>query len=146
MLFGLAAKNGILIVDFANRARRDGMQKVDAIYDAAKRRFKPIVMTTSAMILGSLPLALGFAEGGAFRQSMGIVLIGGLISSLLLTLILIPVVYATAVRENSRRPGPVLDLALPLSGVADGHAAVDTRQAEITVFCRRPVKVSSRKE
>lgn len=100
MLFGLAAKNGILLVDYANRRRRDGASAVEAIRTAAARRFQPIVMTTTAMILGSLPLALGFAEGSAFRQSMGTVLIGGLVSSLMLTLVLIPVVYAATSREH----------------------------------------------
>jgi HAE1 family hydrophobic/amphiphilic exporter-1 len=104
MLFGLAAKNGILLVDFANRERLEGFSAREAIRRAAARRFKPIVMTTAAMILGSLPLALGFAEGGAFRQSMGTVLIGGLTSSLLLTLVLIPVIYALTFRESARRP------------------------------------------
>jgi HAE1 family hydrophobic/amphiphilic exporter-1 len=100
MLFGLAAKNGILLVDYANRQRRDGATPTEAIRTAAARRFQPIVMTTSAMILGSLPLALGFAEGAAFRQSMGTVLIGGLVSSLLLTLVLIPVVYTATARQE----------------------------------------------
>jgi HAE1 family hydrophobic/amphiphilic exporter-1 len=113
MLFGLAAKNGILLIDFANHARAGGLRKDAAIREAAARRFKPIVMTTSAMILGSLPLALGFAEGGAFRQSMGIVLIGGLTSSLILTLLLIPAVYSIAVREvmprEPQRNEPLLD-------------------------------------
>jgi HAE1 family hydrophobic/amphiphilic exporter-1 len=106
MLFGLAAKNGILLVDYANRRRRDGATAYDAIRTAAARRFQPIVMTTSAMILGSLPLALGFAEGAAFRQSMGTVLIGGLLSSLVLTLVLIPVVYSATARDEGRLRGP----------------------------------------
>ena len=104
MLFGLAAKNGILLVDYANRRRREGASTSEAIREAAARRFQPIVMTTTAMILGSLPLALGFAEGGAFRQSMGTVLIGGLVSSLMLTLVLIPVVYAATSRERAAPP------------------------------------------
>jgi hydrophobic/amphiphilic exporter-1 (mainly G- bacteria), HAE1 family len=108
MLFGLAAKNGILLVDFAKRLRLDGAGPVEAIRTAAARRFQPIVMTTSAMILGSLPLALGFAEGAAFRQSMGTVLIGGLVSSLLLTLVLIPVVYVATARENPAAEDPAL--------------------------------------
>jgi HAE1 family hydrophobic/amphiphilic exporter-1 len=126
MLFGLAAKNGILLVDFANRALKDGMSTVEAINDAARRRFQPIVMTTSAMILGSLPLALGFAEGGAFRQSMGVVLIGGLVSSLVLTLILIPVVYGAVVRQNAPYGYPrdwTKNKRGPPSGVLNATAA-----------------------
>lgn len=91
----------LAVVDYANRERRDGSTASEAIRTAAARRFQPIVMTTTAMILGSLPLALGFAEGAAFRQSMGTVLIGGLVSSLLLTLVLIPVVYAATSRERA---------------------------------------------
>jgi multidrug efflux pump len=115
MLFGLAAKNGILLVDYANRQRRDGATPFEAIRTAAARRFGPIVMTTTAMILGSLPLALGFAEGAAFRQSMGTVLIGGLVSSLLLTLVLIPVVYTTAARQQPLAQMPQLE---PSDGLA----------------------------
>lgn len=93
MLFGLVAKNGILMVDYANTLRRRGVPYDDAIVQAAHTRFRPIVMTTASMVFGMLPLALGLAEGAEFRVSMGTVLIGGLISSLILTLFLIPVIY-----------------------------------------------------
>ncbi len=93
MLFGLVAKNGILLVDYANTLRRRGMRAKDAMTAAAGTRLRPILMTTSAMVFGMLPLALGLAEGGEIRKSMGVVLIGGLTSSLVLTLLLVPVVY-----------------------------------------------------
>ncbi len=94
MLFGLVAKNGILLVDYANQQRRRyGLDVVAAIKAAAATRFRPILMTTCAMIFGMLPLSLGLTEGAKERASMGTVLIGGLISSLILTLALVPVVY-----------------------------------------------------
>jgi HAE1 family hydrophobic/amphiphilic exporter-1 len=94
MLFGLVAKNGILLVDYANTQRHRGLRVVDAMRTAAGIRLRPIVMTTASMVFGMLPLALGLAEGAEFRRSMGTVLIGGLLSSLILTLFLVPVVYA----------------------------------------------------
>jgi HAE1 family hydrophobic/amphiphilic exporter-1 len=93
MLVGLVAKNGILLVDYANTLRARGMGLVDAIRESATIRFRPIVMTTVAMIAGMMPLALGITEGAEFRKSMGTVIIGGLTSSLFLTLFLVPVVY-----------------------------------------------------
>jgi HAE1 family hydrophobic/amphiphilic exporter-1 len=94
MLFGLVAKNGILLVDYANTQRHHGLRVVDAMRTAAGVRLRPIVMTTASMVFGMLPLALGLAEGAEFRRSMGTVLIGGLLSSLILTLFLVPVVYS----------------------------------------------------
>jgi HAE1 family hydrophobic/amphiphilic exporter-1 len=94
MLFGLVAKNGILLVDYANQQRRKFNLGVrDAILAAASTRFRPILMTTFAMIFGMLPLSLGLTEGAQERASMGTVLIGGLLSSLILTLALVPVMY-----------------------------------------------------
>ncbi len=95
MLFGLVAKNGILLVDYSNTLIKRGMRVRDAVLQAAATRFRPIVMTTAAMIFGMLPLALGYAEGGEWRQAMGTVIIGGLISSLILTLFLVPMIYNT---------------------------------------------------
>ena len=115
MLMGLVAKNGILLVDYANTLRLRGMSAADAMLAAAGTRLRPIVMTTAAMVFGMLPLALGFAEGGEFRRSMGAVLIGGLISSLILTLFLVPVAYTTmhrlqaAIGRRFRKPKPNID-------------------------------------
>ncbi|MBV9333877.1 MAG: efflux RND transporter permease subunit [Candidatus Eremiobacteraeota bacterium] len=95
MLFGLVAKNGILLVDYSNTLCRRGMRVHDAVLQGSATRFRPILMTTCAMIFGMLPLSLGFAEGGEWRQAMGTVIIGGLLSSLILTLFLVPMVYAT---------------------------------------------------
>jgi len=101
MLMGLVAKNGILLVDYANTLLGRGMRPVEAMLTAAGTRLRPIVMTTAAMVFGMLPLALGFAEGGEFRRSMGVVIIGGLLSSLILTLFLVPVAYVTMHRIQS---------------------------------------------
>ena len=98
MLFGLVAKNGILLVDYANTLRKRGMTYAEAILASGGTRLRPIVMTTAAMVFGMLPLALGKTEGGEIRQSMGIVLIGGLLSSLFLTLFLVPAMYVTSNR------------------------------------------------
>ncbi len=103
MLFGLVAKNGILLVDYSNTLCRRGMRVHEAVIQAASTRFRPILMTTCAMIFGMLPLALGFAEGGEWRQAMGTVIIGGLLSSLILTLFLVPMVYETWMGFFERR-------------------------------------------
>jgi HAE1 family hydrophobic/amphiphilic exporter-1 len=103
MLFGLVSKNGILLVDYSNTLVKRGLHVQDAVLEAAKTRFRPIVMTTAAMIFGMLPLALGFAEGGEWRQAMGTVIIGGLLSSLILTLFLVPMIYNTWMGALKRR-------------------------------------------
>ena len=93
MLVGLVSKNGILLVDFAQLKVLAGLDKLSAIKAAARERFRPIVMTTVSMISGMLPLALALDPGSAAKRSLGTVVIGGLSSSLLLTLVLVPVVY-----------------------------------------------------
>jgi len=103
MLFGLVAKNGILLVDYANTLTKRGMKVHEALLQAAKIRFRPIIMTTCAMVFGMLPLSLGITEGAEERASMGTVLIGGLLSSLILTLFLVPMVYNTWMGALERR-------------------------------------------
>ena len=93
MLMGLVTKNAILLVDFANRARRGGTELHDALLSAGQVRLRPILMTTAAMIFGMLPLALGLGEGGETQAPMGRAIIGGVITSTLLTLVVVPVVY-----------------------------------------------------
>ncbi len=93
LLVGLACKNGILLVDFANHMVENGMDRVSAMIESAKERFRPIIMTTSALIAGMTPIALALDPGGAQRQALGVVVIGGLISSLVLTLVLVPVIF-----------------------------------------------------
>jgi HAE1 family hydrophobic/amphiphilic exporter-1 len=93
MLVGLVSKNGILLVDFAILKVEAGLDKLSAIQQSARERFRPIVMTTVSMIAGMSPLALALDPGSAAKRSLGTVVIGGLISSLLLTLVVIPIVY-----------------------------------------------------
>ncbi|MDV3573469.1 acriflavin resistance protein [Elizabethkingia anophelis] len=93
MLLGLVTKNGILIVDFANHLKKEGYSLTQALVEAGKERLRPIIMTTFAMILGMLPLALSQSPGSEFKNGMAWVLIGGLTSSFLLTLFVVPSVY-----------------------------------------------------
>lgn len=102
LLVGLVAKNGILLVDFANQLRASGMSKLEAIQESAHARFRPIVMTTLAMIAGMLPLALALDPGSQAERPLGIVVIGGLSSSLILTLLLIPIMYLRFAPERFR--------------------------------------------
>jgi hydrophobic/amphiphilic exporter-1 (mainly G- bacteria), HAE1 family len=92
-----------LLVDYSNTLCKRGMRVKDAVLQAAGTRFRPIIMTTAAMIFGMLPLALGFAEGGEWRQAIGTVIIGGLLSSLILTLFLVPMIYNTWMGWFERR-------------------------------------------
>ena len=93
LLIGIVKKNAILIIDFALHAERAGATPMEAIYHASMLRFRPILMTTVAAILGAVPLALAFGEGGELRQPLGVTIIGGLVASQILTLLTTPVVY-----------------------------------------------------
>ncbi len=93
MLLGLVAKNGILIVDFTNHLKAEGKPRMEALIEAGKERLRPILMTTIAMIVGMLPIALASGSGAEVKNGMAWVIIGGLTSSLLLTLVLVPSVY-----------------------------------------------------
>lgn len=94
MLMGLVTKNAILLVDFANQARERGASVRDALVEAGMLRLRPILMTTIAMIFGMLPVALALGEGGSTRAPMAVCVIGGLVTSTLLTLVIIPVIYS----------------------------------------------------
>ncbi len=93
MLMGLVAKNGILLVDFTNQRKAEGEGLVQALIDAGRERFRPILMTTIAMILGMLPIALAKGAGAEVKNGMAWVIIGGLTSSLILTLVVVPCIY-----------------------------------------------------
>ena len=103
MLMGLVTKNGILLVDYTNTLRARGLALRQAILEAGRVRLRPILMTSLAMIFGMLPTALGQTANAEFRSPMAIAIIGGLITSTLLTLVVIPVVYTYIDRFGSRR-------------------------------------------
>jgi HAE1 family hydrophobic/amphiphilic exporter-1 len=105
LLIGLVTKNGILLVDFANHRMREGFDRVGAMREAARERFRPIMMTTIAMIAGMTPLALVLDPGAQAARSLGTVVIGGLASSLLLTLLLVPVVYVAMAPRRAEHGG-----------------------------------------
>jgi multidrug efflux pump subunit AcrB len=94
MLAGIVVNNAIVLVDYINQLRREGMGKVDAIVEAGTVRLRPILMTTSTTVLGLLPMALGLGDGAEIRTPMAITVVAGLISSTLLTLVIIPTVYS----------------------------------------------------
>jgi HAE1 family hydrophobic/amphiphilic exporter-1 len=109
---GLVTKNAVLLVDFIKMRREDGLPRKEAILEAGMIRLRPIMMTTLAMIFGMLPSALDAGMGSEMRQPMAIAIIGGLISSTLLTLLVIPVVYTllddakkVTARLKERAPG-----------------------------------------
>jgi HAE1 family hydrophobic/amphiphilic exporter-1 len=93
MLLGITAKNSILLVEYAIERERDGMPQRQAIMEACRERARPIIMTSLAMIAGMLPTAFALGKGSEFRQPMAIAVIGGLITSTLLSLVMVPVIY-----------------------------------------------------
>ncbi len=102
MLFGIVAKNSILLVDFAVEMMNHGMQKNEAIWEAGHKRAQPIVMTTVAMVAGMLPTAISISGDNSWRAPMGITVIGGLIFSTVLTLLLVPAYFSIAISIESR--------------------------------------------
>jgi multidrug efflux pump subunit AcrB len=106
MLMGLVTKNAILLVDFANQARKLGASVPDALVQAGLTRMRPIMMTTGAMVFGMLPLALALNDGGEVQAPMGRAIIGGVITSTLLTLVVVPVIYSFVVRERKGAAAP----------------------------------------
>ncbi|MGC3946247.1 MAG: efflux RND transporter permease subunit [Chryseolinea sp.] len=102
MLIGLVTKNGILIVEFANQQQSEGLSKLDAVIQASKLRLRPILMTSLAMALGSLPLALSLGAASSSRVPLGLVIVGGVIFSLVLTLFVIPAMYSYLSSKKSK--------------------------------------------
>ena len=101
MLIGLVTKNGILIVEFANQKREAGIPKLQAVLDASVARLRPILMTTLATVLGALPIAMALGAAGKSRIPLGIVIIGGLLFSLILTLFVVPALYTYISRKKT---------------------------------------------
>jgi len=100
MLMGLVTKNAILLIDFANHGLKAGLSVADALLQAGLIRMRPILMTTAAMVFGMLPLALALNDGGEIQAPMGRAIIGGVITSTLLTLVVVPVLWSYLVREK----------------------------------------------
>ena len=126
MLMGLVTKNAILLVDFTNHGQRDGKSQHDAILAAGQVRLRPILMTTMAMIFGMLPMAIGLGDGGESQAPMGRAVIGGVITSTLLTLVVVPVAYTyldswgkRALRFFKGEPKAETSGAVPLARI--GH-------------------------
>jgi multidrug efflux pump len=94
MLIGLVTKNGILIVEFANQRRDAGLSKMEAVLEASRLRLRPILMTSLTMVLGTLPIAVSLGAASTSRQPLGIVVVGGILFSLVLTLFVIPAIYS----------------------------------------------------
>jgi multidrug efflux pump len=116
-LVGLITKHGILIVEFSNQLRQQGRATVEAVVEAASLRLRPILMTTGAMVLGALPLALASGAGAESRQQIGWVVVGGMSVGTLLTIFVVPTVYALFARRGV--PG---EIRTPEQGAVAGHA------------------------
>jgi HAE1 family hydrophobic/amphiphilic exporter-1 len=124
MLMGLVTKNGILLVDFVNQQREQGMERTEAVLMSARVRLRPIIMTTTAMIFGMIPLALALGEGAEQRAPMAHAVMGGLVTSTLLTLFVVPVVYTlfddfvNRLRRKPSTPHPAVAVMREPEGVA----------------------------
>jgi len=103
VLIGIVTKNGILIIEFANQRREQGLSIHDAVIDAATQRFRPILMTSLATILGAVPIALSIGAASTSRVSLGYVIIGGLFFALILTLFVIPALYTYLTSKKERK-------------------------------------------
>jgi len=104
-LVGLIAKNGILIVEFANKLQEKGIDKLDAVHDAAMTRLRPILMTSVATVAGHFPLVLVTGAGAAARNSIGLVLVGGMAIGTIFTLFVVPSLYVLMAKDRRGKPG-----------------------------------------
>ncbi len=100
LLAGIVVNNAIVLVDCANQLRRGGVSKLEALRQAGRIRLRPILMTTATTVLGLLPMALGLGEGAELRTPMALTVIGGMVTSTLLTLLVVPAVYALFDRSS----------------------------------------------
>jgi multidrug efflux pump len=119
-LVGLITKHGILIVEFANKLREQGMPTWQAIQQSAAQRLRPILMTTGAMVLGALPLALATGAGAESRQQIGWVIVGGMSLGTLLTIFVVPTMYTLLARQHA--PGAIKKVILPTAAHAEALA------------------------
>jgi hydrophobic/amphiphilic exporter-1 (mainly G- bacteria), HAE1 family len=124
MLMGLVTKNAILLVDYTNTLRSRGLGRTEALLAAGPVRLRPILMTTAAMVFGMLPVAIGLGEGAELRSPMAVCVIGGLLTSTMLTLIVVPVVYSLVDAASERLWGKKAALVeAQAATAADGHVA-----------------------
>ncbi len=123
MLIGLVTKNGILIVEFANKKREQGLDKRQAVLESAQQRLRPILMTSLATALGALPIALSLGSASTSRSPLGIVIVGGLLFSLILTLFVIPAIYTyiSGKYDKKESDAPRTDNDEPNSSMIDHH-------------------------
>jgi HAE1 family hydrophobic/amphiphilic exporter-1 len=135
---GIAAKNAILLVEFAIEAQQRGKGVYDALFEAVRERARPIVMTTVAMSAGMVPTALGLGEGAGFRTPMAIAVIGGLISSTVLALMLVPVMYSL-VASVERRINPWFG-KLVTGRTAEDDALMHPKSAHATEAPQHPAE------
>ena len=126
MLIGIVKKNAIMMIDFAIEAeRKEGKSARESILEAASVRFRPIMMTTMAALMGTLPIAIGFGAGAESRRPLGIAVVGGLIFSTFLTLLLVPAVYTLLARftklEEHGEAGTASENPAPEGGSGEGR-------------------------
>jgi multidrug efflux pump len=129
MLIGLVTKNAILIVDFADRLRVRGKALIPAVIEGAALRLRPVLMTTLATVLGAIPLALATGAGAAGRRQIGSVIVGGMVFSTILTLVIVPVVYAALCRRTASTARAEIETEQP--------AALEPMPADYEVAARR---------
>jgi multidrug efflux pump len=108
-LVGLVAKNGILIVEFANHLQQEGRDKLHAVIEAAGTRLRPILMTTAATVMGHLPLVFAHGPGAGARNSIGIMLVSGMIIGSVFTLFFVPAIYMLVAKTRTRAAATVVD-------------------------------------
>jgi len=137
MLTGLVAKNAILLVDYTNTLRRRGYSRLDALLEAGPIRLRPIVMTTAAMVCAMIPVAVKLGEGAATRAPMGIVVIGGLLTSTLLTLVVVPAGY-TVMDDLQQWVGSLFRRMGGAAEEGSGMARVQEAEAAPGIISTRP--------
>jgi len=121
MLIGLVTKNGILIVEFANQKRRQGLPKMEAVVEAASQRLRPILMTSLATSLGALPIALSLGASSTSRVPLGVVVVCGILFSLILTLFVIPAVYSYISGKHKKGEGDAISTESETAGIQTGQ-------------------------